>query len=728
VAEPLSEDALTAIVAQEIASSIAYDKTEIAEKRRRAIEYMRGEMSEWPAEKGRSSVVSRDTSDVVSWILPAVIRLFSASGQMAICDPVEPSDEAWADQATAGINHAFWKDNNGYKLLYDATYNSLLHGNGIVKHWWDKTPKVKVSFHSGLSDEQLTALLTPEYEITGEDGEEEKIELLAQTTKLMTVPGEPDPQTGQPGQQMQVAVHEVKISRTSKCGRIAMDTIAPENFLLSAEATSIENARMKGHKERKTRSDLLEMGFDRGKVMSINRDPLDDATDRVRREATIMEASAGAATMATEIVTLYELYLKIDVDGDDIAETCRIFYAGEAGGGVILEWEVWEDEEVFTDIPCEPVPHRWEARSVFDKTQDVQEVKTALVRQALDNTYATNNPQRFAKGRFTNPDELVNPSFGGVVFGEGDAEVTPLAIPFVADKAFAALEFFDNVIEKRTGVSRTTMALDPEALQNQTATASQLAHDAAYSQTELVGRNQAEYGGWKKVFKSILKLMVRHQDRPRMIRLEGKKGAEAWRTLDPRYWNADMDVTINTGLGTGSRDRDIAHLAAVKADQMMIAAAFREAGMLDKAIGMIPMMLQTAKKSAEAAGIKSPEIFLPEISEQDVQQAVQNMAANAGKPDPATQAKIQADQQKAQSDAQIKAVAAQNDIMLQREKIQGELQLRREQLAAELQLRREQMAAELMMKERVEMARLSMGFMPSMGDATTQVRPGGQPG
>jgi hypothetical protein len=68
-------------------------------------------------------------------------------------------------------------------------------------------------------------------------------------------------------------------------------------------------------------------------------------------------------------------------------------------GGAILDWEEWEDETPFDDIPCNPMPHRWEAQSIADETMDVQQIKTVLLRQALDNTYATNNPQRFVKGK-----------------------------------------------------------------------------------------------------------------------------------------------------------------------------------------------------------------------------------------------------------------------------------------------------------------------------------------
>jgi hypothetical protein len=712
MSEMIGEQELSVIVAREIAASLAYDKTELSEKRRRAIEYMRGEMSDWPAEKGRSSVVSRDTSDVVSWILPGIIRLFTTSGQMAVAEPVEPSDDRWAESATDGINHVFWKDNDGYRLLYDATYNSLLHGNGVIKHWWDDRPKVHVSFHSGLTDEQLSALLTPEVDAIGEAGD--TIELLASTTRLEKIV-ERDPVSGAPVEAV-LPLHDVKIKRTSRRGQVRLAAVAPEDFLISAEATSIKGARLTGQKEPKTRSDLIEMGFDRERVERLVRDSDDDATEIARQE---FERFDSPATTALETVTLYELYLKLDVDGDGIAETCRIFYAGAGGAGTVLDWSVWEDEEVFSDIPCEPVPHRWDANAIFDKTRDIQEIKTVLSRQALDNLYASNNPQRFVTGRVLNPDELANPSFGGTVFAEAGASVQPLAVPFFANHAFEGIGYFDQVIEKRTGVSRTTMALDPEALQNQTATAAQLAHDSAYSQTELIARNQAELG-WRNVFRAVLKLMVRHQDRARTIRL-----GERWVEIDPRHWNADMDITINTGLGTGSRDRDMAMLSAVKSDQVMLAGAFREAGMIDHAVGMIPMVIATMKKSAEAAGLRAAELYYPAIGAEEISQAVARIAeAQAGGgADPG----VKASAEKAALEFQLESAKADNEMRLKREKLAGELQLRREEFLAEMALKGRQIAAEIALKERLALREMEMrayGF----GGGRPDVHVGGEPG
>src|SRR5690606_15881219 len=76
----------------------------------------------------------------------------------------------FAQQATDAMNYVFWKDNKGYEIVYAATWDSLLMGNGVVKTYYDDTPVYSVSFHSGLSEDQVALLLQDdEVEVLGKD-------------------------------------------------------------------------------------------------------------------------------------------------------------------------------------------------------------------------------------------------------------------------------------------------------------------------------------------------------------------------------------------------------------------------------------------------------------------------------------------------------------------------------------------------------------------------------
>lgn len=708
----IDEGELKALLSNEISAAINYDKTELSRKRATAMEYYRGEMNDTPSAPNRSSVTSRDVADTIGWILPGVIRVFTASERMACYEPTKPGDEEFAEQATDYVNHVFWKDNDGYRILWDSTHDSLLMGNGIIKHWWDDTEEAEHDELSGITSDQIALL------------EQDGVEIVAQKAGEPQIVPAPDPMTGQIVE-MPIEVFDIKTKRVTMNGKLRLECIEPENFLMDKEARFIEEARFVAHRDEVSRSDLIEMGFDRDIVESL---PTDRAgsfmEENLAREEDIVRN--WNRHDATQLVELFECYIKLDTDGDGIAEMVRAYYAGAGGAGELLDWEVWEDDVPFSDIPCEPVPHRWDARSVSDETMDIQRIKTVLNRQLLDNTYASNLPMLEAElDSVINPEMLINPKFGGVIWRKKGSvtPVAPIAIPYVADKTLTILQHYDNVREMRTGVSRSMMALDPEALTNQTATANQNQKDAAYSQVELIARNQAELG-WTRVFRQMLKLLVKHQDRPRTIRLR-----DEWVDMDPQAWNADMDVTVNVGLGTGSRDRDMAMLEKIAMSQAMMTERFAANGMLEEAVEMLPKLVTTLKKQAESAGLKMPDDYFPEFDEEKVMELKAAAKERAAQPDPKVI--------EAQKKIELEAMQGQAKLQLEQQKQQGEFALKQAQMEQELLLKREQLVAELTLKR--ELAVMEMGIKEQQGYykptpkggpnvSTSQVGMGGRPG
>ena len=290
------------------------------------------------------------------------------------------------------------------------------------------------------------------------------------------------------------------------------------------------------------------------------------------------------------------------------------------------------------------------------------EAKTALLRGLHDNLYQVNNPQRFITGTILNPDALFNPGFGQTIFGERDATMVPIETPFVGDKSLGVLEYWNQTMQRRTGIGQQGVALDTDALQKQTATASQIEHDSSFSQVEIVARNMAELG-WKPVIKKLLKLVIKHQDKPMTLRLHGEPVL-----IDPRPWNADMDVSVNTGLGTGSRDRDVAMLQITLNNQFMMAQKMGEAGMTARALELLPYVSRTLQALTEATGLRNPDHYFPVITEDEVVQLQQELQQAAGQPSEAEKVEMLRQQgiekelqAKAALDAQLAEIAAKRD-------------------------------------------------------------------
>lgn len=277
-----------------------------------------------PPEANRSKVVSRDVADTIGWLLPDIMKVFTASDRMAVAEPVGIEDTEQAEEATDGLNYVFWKDNKGYEIVYAATWDSLLTGNGIVKTFYDDTPVYATSFHSGLTDDQLALLLAP-------DAEGEEPEVLAHSAEPMMLPG--------PDGVVTVTLNDLKIKRKKYDGRFVIEAIPPEEFLIDGDAICTDEAAFTDHWQRKTRSELVAMGYDRELVWSIPVAGKSDTAEAIARDLN-MNTSANDESM--ELVDYHECFVRVDVDGDGEAELVRACYGGSSNG-VLLDWETWED-------------------------------------------------------------------------------------------------------------------------------------------------------------------------------------------------------------------------------------------------------------------------------------------------------------------------------------------------------------------------------------------------
>jgi len=215
-------------------------------------------------------------------------------------------------------------------------------------------------------------------------------------------------------------------------------------------------------------------------------------------------------------------------------------------------------------------------------------------------------------------------------------------------------------------MSKAAMGLDPDALQSTTKAAVAATVSASNQRLELQARILAE--GMKKLFKGILYLMTTHQDKPRMVRLRNE-----WVQIDPRGFDATMDVTVNIGLGNGDNNERLAALNIIMQKQEQIMAQF---GPMNQ-IASLPMYIRTLQKAIELSGYKDASSYFNTLP------ANFQMPEEQPKPTPEeVLAKVQAES--IQADIQKKA---------------AELELKREQMVRDDDYRRDQLAQDLLLKK-----------------------------
>lgn len=650
----MTETELRGAAEAAIRESVGYSSSEIVTERETALKYYYGEPFGDEAE-GRSQVVSRDVLEAVEWMMPSLLRIFT-SGDVVKFEPKGPEDEQAAEQATDYIQHIFNVDNNGFLVLHDWFKDALLSKVGVVKHWWDASEKTVTTTYAGLtedeylleaSDDDATVLEHTQYEYEDEPG---------------------------------VILHDLKVSHTFDDGRVRIEGVPPEEFLISTRARSIADAHFVGHRVRKTRSELLEMGFDRKKVDALGDDGDSDYLTGERETRMADEeydgGRSGTEDRSTDKITYTEGYIRLDVNKDGLAELVKVSLGG-TGQVSLLDWEE-VDRVPFSDLCPVRTPHKFFGMSLADLVMDVQLINSTLMRQMLDNLYLSNNPEKEVDiNGVVNMDDFMTSRPGGIKRVKKIGTSREINVPFTAAASFPMLEHLSRIKELRTGVSPSTQ-VDSEALQNQSATAANIAQDATAQRAELIARIFAETGV-KDLFRNLLKIVTTHQDRERVIRLRN-----GWVPMDPRSWNAEMDVTINVGLGHGNKQMQSAMLSRILDYQIM--------GMQQGGVGMVTPkhIYNTLEKLVNLAGFKSVDPFFADPGDGQQQQQQQQ-----GNPE---EAKAMIDAQIEQKKAEIKAsveyqtktAQMQLDSELKREQMKMEVQLKREQMFMEANLRHEQ--------------------------------------
>ncbi len=617
----MRDDEILAILDQEISQARDTQWGRIAEDRAKSLDYYLGEPFGNEV-AGRSQYISSDVSDIIDGILPALLKIFTASDDAVEFQPQSEEDVEGAEQATDAANYVFYRQNNGFLILHDWFKDALLQKNGIVKYWWDDRKDTKYESYQGLNEDQLQMLVqTPDTEVT------------AYTLR-------PD------------GLADVSVTISDDQSRIVIEGVPPEEFLVSREARSLDlnKARFVGHRVRFTRSDLREMGF--ADVDDLFDEDSDDYGMQTRaRDGENISISDGDNTdEAMETVWGTECYILID-SGNGIAERRKMLKCGNR----LLSNEQF-DHVPFASLTPIPMPHRFNGRSVADLVMEIQRMKSAWIRQINDNLYLSNNPRHTVIEGQANLDDLLTSRPGGIVRIKSPGAVTALVTPFVAGGAMDMVEYLDTRLENRTGVTRYNQGLDANSL-NKTATGITQIMNASQQRIELIARIFAETGV-KALFKGILHLLTKYQSQPMIARLRNKFVA-----LDPRGWNNQMDMTINVGLGTGNKDQQLIHLQTV----MQIQREMLMGGL--NTIVTPENLYKTASKIVENAGWKSADDFFTDPVPKG--EDGEPLPPGPEQPDPAAQAAeaaMQAEQQKmqAQLEADQQKVQVANEIEQQR--------------------------------------------------------------
>jgi hypothetical protein len=622
---------------------------------------------------GRSQLVSSEVRDTIETVIPQLMRIFLSGDNICEFDPENPQDVDQAKQESRYVNWVATQRNKPYEKFGTWFRDAMLCKNGYVKAWWDTRSDILIENYQGLTDDQL-ALIQQDPEV--------KITALTSYPGTSYFPPPPAPPPGPQGpgappgppQQpmQQPMLHDVTVKRVKQYGCVRYDNVPGEEMLVhvSTRGLDLQDALYVEHRTQKTLSEIRQMGYEveddeAGTLEDLATEIEQTARDRFSELSQLLRAGE-SADPAARTATFREIWMRVDEDGDGIAELRKL---------CLVNRTIKADDEadIVPIAAITPViqPHRHVGYGYYDFLRDIEAARTSMIRSFFDNVYLANNGRYGVNVKNVNVDDMLVSRPGGIVRVDGPPgdSIFPLTHPQMGDSAMSGMQFLDMWKKNATGVLADSQSLSADVLSNGTASGISQVISVWQARVEGVARCFAETG-MTELFRIIHALTLKNATGPEKFQVNGE-----WFTVDPREWTKRTSLTVTVGLGTGSKEAKQAFLTQL---------AQMQAQGLQIGIATPANIYETGIELTKEMGYKDAERFWTDPRKQPPQPKP---------PDPlvqAAQVKAQADtqtaQMKAQMDAQMAQVKAQADAAAEQARAQADMQIQQHKIQTDAQL------------------------------------------
>jgi hypothetical protein len=527
----------------------------LADARQRALRLYNGEAM-GDEEDGRSQIVLTEVKDTIGAMMPTVIRVFCGAERPVEFEPHGDGDEEQAQQATDYVQYVTFTDCDGFRAIHDAALDAFQLKVGWIRWHWDTAVDVKTERYTGLLEPQAAALIT-------QPGVRAMrvVRRPATDDERMGLQGSPEQQLVQAMPGVPLLVFDVTLTRRVPRNKPSVGAVASELVTIDPDASGPQDARGLFITREAPVSDLVALGFSEEKLLEHVTEPQGRMNNPVTRERDQTAASVSRQQTdddSMRVLTYTDGWVRIDYDGDGIAELRRVQAVGENGENIIAN-------EGASHIPLARivpflVPHKAVGESYADRVGDLQAINSRVMRNILDSMAEAIHPRTVILDGAVPPEDVMNTEMGAVIRERVQGAVRELQKPFVGPSALPLLDVLAAIKESRTGLTRASQGLNADVLQSTTAVAVSAQISAAQDRQELVLRCIAE--GLKYLYSGVLELMCEHQDRARMVRLRGK-----WVPVDPRAWMSGYNVRVDPAVGRGTLAERMQVLSAIAGKQ-----------------------------------------------------------------------------------------------------------------------------------------------------------------
>ena len=504
---------------------------------------------------GRSSFVSNDVKDACESAHDSLVRMFLGAGPVIKFNASNPEDkqqQSEAQEKTAFIDWLVRGQTNSYKTQSSFLTEVLKFKAGVQKYFYEETESTEDFDWEGLQVlEVVDQLNAMGFQLSADETGEVNAELISKAkTKEGKVVSHTENDDG---------TFDIKVRVKTTRQEIKLVTVPTSSFLLSTGATDLDDAELVGDEFFKTRGELLSEGHSRELVSSL---PSTSINGESARAITVDNMGnipqSDFSEWASQLVTISDLYVKVDYNGDGIAERRNIQKAND----IILFNEPF-DHVPYATASALIVPNSVIGEGWGEQVVDIAKVNTAITRGTLDNIYAVNNTKKVARvgTNGVNLDEVLSPKIGGVIQATGDRPladmVQPLITEFIGDKALLIKQHMDQMKAQRVGGQLSSQGLDGDSLAKETATRFTGIEKTDQAKIEKIARNIVEMA-YRKIYEGVAWLVAHKQ----MDEVEFNVLGKALRA-DPSNWKYDGNVSTEIGLGAGDNSKIVENMSGM---------------------------------------------------------------------------------------------------------------------------------------------------------------------
>ncbi len=666
-----------------------------------------------------SQIVTSEFADVVESVMPSFMRVFAGQDDVVRFCPTAPGEEQYAKEATFTCRHVLFTQNDGFRLIYWLIKDALMYRLGGLTVDTEERETTKSKAVQGATQEEINVAIA----LAEKDGGDLEMDLTPDGQEpgeagVGVADGSGVP-TGPAGLQGSNGIAPVQptfsgtITYTTKKKFTTLDNIAPEDVLFSPLARDQDKASFLGFRKRVTGSDLVGLGMTQEEVEVLTSDRTISPFDAQRQEGSIGDTERNDREDSERPLWVVVAYIKADFEGKGRSTMERVVYS-HAGGMVskIIEQTgkdglpSWKGDAAIVLASPILMPHSIVGRSLFDQTEDLQRIGSALTRGMLDNLYIHNRPRPVIS------DQVLIESLLDWVPGTpirlkagarpGDGHVNWLQVPSVTADVLTALEYNQTSKENRTGVTRNNQGLDADSL-NKTATGMDMQLTAAMQRQELMARTLAETA-IKRIYRLIYASYKRAATGPAKL-----WGGREFTDIDATKWPDAMDVDINVGAGNRAQEMQGLTLIGSAQEKLIL-----QQGGVHGPFVMPENVANLTEKLSEVVGYKTPGMFFqtPDVVKSApppvAQKSPEQVKAEAAMEQIQAKGQMEVEKQKAQNEDAMRQAEAQRQLEKEKQDRMGLLEAQKldqqtSQQAQEKELREEELhlkKLDIFLKER----------------------------